>query len=67
MNGWMEGIKVGQRVRYLAYNGLGRNGPEYREATGKVVIRNSDSLVLNAGGRHGRPAVVTEKNFVTAL
>lgn len=66
MNGWMGGIKVGQRVRYRAYAGMGRNGPEYREATGKVVIRNRDSLVLNAGGRHGHPVVVTEANFVAA-
>jgi hypothetical protein len=50
----------------MAPNGLGRNGVEYKEKTGKVVIVNKDSLVLNAGGRHGTPAVVTAKNFVRA-
>jgi hypothetical protein len=39
--GWMgeasfKDIKAGDRVTYLQYAGLGRNGPEYKRATAKV-------------------------------
>lgn len=60
------GIKPGQRVKYNAYNGLGLNGPEYTPKTGRATLVFPDRIVVNAGGRHGRPVVVTEKNFLSA-
>ena len=42
--------------------------PQNQTRSGRVVMRGSlpDSFVLNCGGRHGTPAVVSPANFVSA-
>ena len=57
-------IKAGDRVTYKQYAGRGRNGPEWKEATGRAVMRGPHGWVLNIGGKHGTPAVVDETNIV---
>lgn len=58
------GKTVGSRVRFLVPAGIGRDGVEYKPASGKVVLAYPDRLVVNMGGRFGKPGVVTEKNFI---
>lgn len=58
-----RGLRVGNRVRYLAYAGRGLNGPEYREATGTVRIVNVDSVVVTSK-RNGMPTVVNAANIL---
>lgn len=60
----VNGIKVGDRVTILVPNGLGRNGPEFKEKTGRAVMRGPAGWVLNMGGPHGTPGVATEENTV---
>jgi hypothetical protein len=57
-------IRPGSRVTILAYAGLGRNGPEYQEATGRAVMLGPAGWVLNMGGRHGTPDIASEENVV---
>lgn len=58
--------KPGDWVTFLRYAGLGRDGPEYKEARGRVVMARPGMphLVLNCGGAHGTPAIASEKNIV---
>jgi hypothetical protein len=58
-------IKNGDRVTILIPAGIGRNGQEYKEATGRAVMKGPVGWVLNMGGRYGTPAVCTEQNFVS--
>lgn len=55
--------RPGDVVEYWQYAGRGLEGPEYKPASGKVVIKNPASLVLNIGGKWGTPAVVDERNI----
>ncbi len=59
-----KGLKGGDRIRYLAYAGLGRNGAEYKEKVGRVqhMLTFHDHVVVNAG--RGIPVVVDERNYV---
>lgn len=57
-------LRPGDRVTILVPNGIGRNGQEWREATGTAVICSGTHATLNIGGRFGTPAVVTPENFV---
>jgi hypothetical protein len=57
-------IRPGDRVTILVPNGMGRNGQEYREATGRAVICSGTHVALNLGGLHGTPGVATPKNIV---
>lgn len=58
-------IQPQDRVTILQYAGMGRNGKEYKEATGRVVMRSSHGgWVLNMGGPHGTPGLVDATNFV---
>lgn len=56
-------VRPGQRIKYQRPNGIGRNGQEYKVATGKVTMNRGTHLVVDAGGRFGRAAVVTPENF----
>ena len=38
--------------------------PHTAEMRGKVVMRGPAGWVVNAGGRHGIPKIVSEANFV---
>jgi hypothetical protein len=59
------GKSVGDRVRFLVPNGLGRDGVDYKVASGRVVMKFPTHLVVNMGGRNGKPGVVTPENFVS--
>ena len=66
-----KNIRAGDRVRYMAYNGLTlRNGkavPEYMAKTGVAVglLIYQEHVVLNTGGKHGRPQVVDSGNYIS--
>jgi hypothetical protein len=51
-----DNVKVGDTVHYST--------PQGQSGKGKVVIHKGTHLVLNAGGKHGRPQVVTDKNYI---
>ena len=51
-----DNVKVGDIVHYST--------PQGQSGKGKVVIHKGTHLVLNAGGKHGRPQVVTDKNYI---
>lgn len=38
--------------------------PHSKELKGKAVMKGPIGWVVNMGGRHGMPGVVTEKNFI---
>ena len=57
-------IRPGDRVTILVSNGIGHNGVEYKERTGRAVICSGDHVALNMGGRFGTPGVATVKNIV---
>lgn len=61
-----QNLRPRQLVTFLIPNGIGRHGVEYKEKTGRVVMTFPDRVVVNGGGRHGTPYVVTENNFVRA-
>lgn len=54
---WWRGIAPGDLVTYST--------PQGNVCRGKVVISTATHVVLNAGGRHGTPAVVDERNYVS--
>ena len=53
-----EDVMVGDRVEFLTPQGQTRRG--------KVVMMGDVGYIVNCGGRFGTPAVLTEKNFITA-
>lgn len=55
----------GDKVKFLIPNGIGRNGVEWKEKTGRVVMVFPTHLVVNGGGRYGTPHVVDERNFLS--
>jgi len=61
-----EDLGPGDRVTILVPAGRGRQGVEYRERTGRVVLRGPAGWVLNLGGKHGTPGIATPENFVRA-
>lgn len=60
----LNGIRPGDRVRFMVPNGIGRNGVEHKEARGRAVICGPDRIAVNMGGRYGKPGVVTAANYV---
>lgn len=60
----LASIRPGDRVTILVPNGFGRNGQEWKEATGRAVIVSPGHVALNMGGRFGTPGVATEENLV---
>jgi hypothetical protein len=64
-NAFQKSIRHGDRVIILVPAGIGRNGQEWKEATGRAVMYSSNGgWVLNMGGRHGTPGIATEQNTV---
>lgn len=51
-------LKAGDRIRFT--------NPQGQIMTGRVVMPSAfeGGYVVNAGGRYGTPAIVSEKNFV---
>ena len=56
--------RPGDRVTIRVPAGLGCNGVEWRERTGRVAIKSPGHLALDMGGRHGTPGVATSENIV---
>jgi len=56
--------RPGDRVTILIPNGIGRDGQEWKEATGKAVICSGTHVALNMGGQHGTPGVATPENVI---
>lgn len=60
-------IRPGDRVTILIPNGIGRNGPEFKEVTGRTVIapngRDQLHAVINTGNE-ARPYVADKFNIV---
>ena len=62
------GIRPGDRVTIRVHAGIGRNGVEYAERTGRAIICGQDqygTVALNMGGRYGTPGVATVDNLVS--
>jgi len=61
----VEIIRPGDRVTILVHaGGIGKN-MEWKQATGRAVMRSSTGgWVLNMGGPHGRPGLADEENIV---
>ena len=49
-------IQVGDTVYFST--------PHSRELKGKAMMKGPVGWVVNMGGRHGMPSVVTERNFI---
>lgn len=65
MTQFQSTIKNGDRVTILVPAGIGRNGVEWTQRTGKAVMYSSNGgWVLNMGGKHGTPGIATEENTV---
>ncbi len=60
----VQNLRKGDRVTIRVPNGIGRNGVEWKESTGKVVIPSGTHAALNMGGPHGTPGVATPQNIV---
>lgn len=58
----IDSIRPGDLVSILVPAGIGRDGQEWREATGRAVFRGTHGWVLNMGGAHGTPGVATAEN-----
>lgn len=59
-----EDIRPQSTVFATIHNGIGRDGPEQKMVFGRAVMCGSCGWVINVGGRHGTPHVVTADNFV---
>lgn len=60
----LDSIRYWDRVTILIPNGVGRNGIEWKEKTGRAVMRGPAGWVLNMGGKHGTPGLATVENLV---
>lgn len=60
----LDKIQAGDRVTILVPNGIGRDGQEWKEKTGRAVMKGPHGWVLNLGGLYGTPGVATERNIV---
>lgn len=54
-----QSIRAGDRVRYTDAHGATRTG------TACPLLLFPAHVVVNAGGRHGRPVVVDHRNYVS--
>jgi hypothetical protein len=59
-----KGIRPGDRVTFLVPNGIGRNGQEWTEKSGRATLVFADHVVCNCGGRFGTPGRCDERNYV---
>jgi len=51
-----EDIHIGDTVYFST--------PHTREMKGRAVMKGPAGWVVNAGGKHGMPKVVSERNFI---
>lgn len=59
-----EDIRPHAQITFLIPNGIGRDGVEYKRKTGRAVMHGPAGWVVNGGGPHGTPYVVTEANYL---
>tara|TARA_B100000614_G_scaffold262909_1_gene300689 strand:+ start:177273 stop:177572 length:300 start_codon:yes stop_codon:yes gene_type:complete len=67
VNELLASIRPRDRVTILRPNGKGRDGIEWKEATGRCVIapgRHQSHATLNMGGPHGTPGIADARNLV---
>jgi hypothetical protein len=57
-------IRAGDRVTIFVYAGRSRSGPEWKQKTGRAVMRGPAGWVLNMGGRFGTPGIAGPDNTV---
>jgi hypothetical protein len=58
-------IRHGDKVTILVPAGIGREGQEWKQATGRAVMRSAHGgWVLNMGGAHGTPGIADLSNTV---
>ncbi len=58
-------VRRGDLIEYHAYAGMGRKGPEYKPAKGKVhLIGTHGAVVVRVGGSSASPTVVEDKHFI---
>ena len=61
----LDSVRPGDMVTIMVPAGMGREGQEWKEASGKIVMRSSHGgWVLNMGGKHGTPGVADVNNIV---
>jgi hypothetical protein len=60
----LDAIRAGDKVTILVYAGGGSRNPEYKQKTGRAVMRGPAGWVLNMGGPHGTPGIATDENIV---
>lgn len=58
----VDTIRHGDKVTILIPNGIGRDGQEWKAATGTAVMRGPAGWVLNMGGRYGTPGIASDSN-----
>lgn len=66
-NGLVDSIGPGDRVTILVPAGIGRGGQEWKQKTGRAVMRGPHGWVLNMGGAHGTPGIAGESNTVKVV
>jgi DNA-directed RNA polymerase subunit RPC12/RpoP len=63
-----DAIRPGDRLTILVPGGMGRNGREWSERSGRVVMRSATGgWVLNMGGPHGTPGLADLENTVKII
>jgi hypothetical protein len=71
----LDQIKAGDRVTILVPNGkslerdangkaTGKVVQDWKQSSGRAVMRGPAGWVLNMGGRYGTPAIASESNIV---
>lgn len=61
----IDNLRVGDRVTIRIPNGIGINGVEWKNVSGKAVIISEGFATLNMGGKHGSVAVASAENIVS--
>jgi hypothetical protein len=68
-----KNLQGGQKVKFWMPNGLklvnGKAIPEYKATIAKVqpMLTFADHVVVNLGGKYGKPFVVNASNFIGAI
>jgi hypothetical protein len=60
----LNSIQAGDKVTILIPAGRGRDGQEWKPATGRAVMHGPFGWVLNMGGPHGKPGIASETNIL---
>ena len=58
-------IRPGDSVTIMVYAGMGREGAEWKQKSGRAVFYGDHGWVLDMGGRYGTPGIATLTNTVS--